>query len=144
ALGSSSAALADELYRQNPINTVGGYSSQDARNPGGLGWFSEVIDNYTAGDNWTINSVQFWGGYVTVEPGHTQGFMIRFYTDNNGAPGALLLTQDVAEFTEEVYYTWPPPQNWNGFHYVVNLTTPFTPEGPGAYWMSVVAILDRG
>src|SRR5438045_1231412 len=58
----ASLASADELYRQNPINSLGGYSSQDARNPGGLGWFSEVQDNFTASGDWTINQVEFWGG----------------------------------------------------------------------------------
>src|SRR5262245_22314465 len=85
----SPLALADELYRQNPVNAIGGYSSQDARNPGGLGWFSEVFDNFPGQSGWTINQVVFWGGYAQVVPGHTQGFSIRFYADDNGAPGAL-------------------------------------------------------
>jgi hypothetical protein len=137
----SSAALADELYRQNPINTVGGYSSQDARNPGGLGWFSEVQDNFPAQANWTINRVEFWGGYVTSVPGHTHGFMIRFYADNNGAPGALLLTQDVMSFSEDVYFT---QGGNNGYDYALTLNTPFVVPAAGQYWVSVVAILDRG
>jgi hypothetical protein len=136
-------ADADELYRQDPINAAGGYSSQDARNDGGLGWFSEVLDNFTATGSWTINQVEFWGGYVTTTPGDTHGFMIRFYADNDGAPGGLVLTQDVMTFSEDVYYTWPG-QGWHGYHYVVNLGTPVALPGPGNYWMSVVAILDRG
>src|SRR5258708_19167946 len=39
-------AMGDELWRQNPIDSVGGHSSQDARNDGGLGSFSEVVDNF--------------------------------------------------------------------------------------------------
>jgi hypothetical protein len=134
-------AAADELYRQNPINALGGYSSQDARNPGGLGWFSEVQDNFAAQANWTINQVEFWGGYVTAVPGHTHGFMIRFYADDNGGPGPLLLTQDVLTFSEDVYFT---QGGNNGYHYAVTLGTPFAVPSAGQYWMSVVAILDRG
>ncbi len=137
-------AAADELFRQDPINTVGGYSSQDARNPGGLGWFSEVADNFTTTSAWTVSSVEFWGGYVTVVPGNTHGFTIRVYVDNDNAPGNLVYQQDISTFTEEVYYTFPAPQNWNGYHYTVNLPVPLGLSPSTTYWLSVVAILDRG
>jgi hypothetical protein len=70
--------------------------------------------------------------------------MVRFYSDNNGAVGSLQLTQDVAAFTETVYYTFPPPLNFPGYHYTLTLNTPFAVPAAGRYWMSVVAILDRG
>ena len=75
---------------------------------------------------------------------NTHGFMIRFYADNNGDVGPLQLTQDVSAFTETVYYTWPPPLSYPGYHYTLTLGTPFVVPAPGRYWMSVVAILDRG
>ncbi len=137
-------ASADELFRQNPFDSVGGYSSQDARNTNGLGWFSEVADNFTATSPWTIGSVEFWGGYVTVVPGNTHGFTIRFYADNDTSPGALLSSQDVFAFSETVYYTFPAPQLWNGYHYSVTLPSAVQLPSAGAYWISVVAILDRG
>ena len=31
---------------------------------GGLGWFSEVTDNFTVAAAATVTQVQFWGGYV--------------------------------------------------------------------------------
>ena len=103
------SAAGDELWRQDPVNSFGGPSSQDARNTGGLGWFSEVVDNFDAPAGWTINAIEFWGGYASVVPGNTHGFMIRFYADNAGAVGPLQLTQDVSAFTETQYYVAPPP-----------------------------------
>ncbi|CAG0961431.1 hypothetical protein PHYC_00748 [Phycisphaerales bacterium] len=142
----SQECLAQELYRQNPINSFGGLSAQDARNPGGLGWFSEVVDNFDAPTNWVIGSVEFWGGYVTEVPGNTEGFMIRFYENNGGSVGALVSTQDVMTFSEIEYYHFnfgPPLGDVKGYHYTVQLTTP-VPLNAGSYWMSVTAILARG
>jgi len=72
-------ALADELHRQNPINSFSGLSSQDARNPGGIGWMYETVDDFDAQAGWTVTAIEFWGGYPRVQPGNTHGFMIRFY-----------------------------------------------------------------
>jgi hypothetical protein len=137
----SSVTRADELYRQDPVNSFGGYSSQDARNPGGLGWFSEVLDNFPGQAAWNINRVEFWGGYAGCVVGDTHGFAVRFYADNNGAPGQLLSTNDNLSFSEDPYYTVGCA---SGYHYAVTLTTPFQPPADGQYWISVVAILDRG
>jgi hypothetical protein len=138
-------APADELYRQNPINSFGGLSSQDARNPGGLGWFSEVADNFTGTDQWNIAEVDFWGGYATLvgQEGNTHGFTIRFYTDNAGHPGTRIYEQDVMTFTEILYYQYPNPK-YAGYAYTVVLPSPYTLPASGVYWVSVVAILDRG
>ncbi len=37
---------ADELHRQDPQNSFSGPSSQDARNPGGLGLMYVTADNF--------------------------------------------------------------------------------------------------
>jgi hypothetical protein len=139
----ASPAIADELWRQNPLNSFGGLSSQDARNPGGLGWFSEVVDNFDAAAGWTITDLEFWGGYAAVIPGNTHGFMIRFYENNGGQVGPLLFTQDVMTFTETVYYTLPV-LNFPGYHTTLGLSPAFAVPAAGSYWVSVVAILDRG
>ncbi len=143
---ASSSSFADELYRQNPVNTFGGLSAQDARNPGGLGWFSEVVDNFEGHAGWNVSSVEFWGGYVTDVPGNTHGFMIRFYDGSGGAVGPLLLAQDVMTFTETQYYSTNIPGlgTVRGYHYTLNLGTNFVVPSDGQYWMSVTAILDRG
>ncbi len=145
-LFAGAGASADELWRQDPLGHYGGLSSQDARNPGGLGWFSEVVDNFDAGEDWTIDGVEFWGGYAALVPGNTHGFTIRFYENNGGQVGPLLFMQDVMSFTETQYYTapLPPPFNFPGYHNTLSLSPAFTPPAAGSYWISVVAILDRG
>jgi hypothetical protein len=150
-LAGTLAAGAQEYYRQNPVDSFGGYSSQDARNPGGLGWFSEVADNFPGQAGWSINHVEFWGGYASdpATPGNTRGFTIRFYTDNGGHPGTRVFEQDVTEFTRTQYYVTPPlpptfPNGLAGYHYELDLSPPFVISSSAQYWISVVAILDRG
>jgi hypothetical protein len=140
--GMASASLADELWRQDPIQAIGGFSSQDARNPGGLGWFSEVIDNFTVSGMPTVSNIEFWGGYAAVVPGTFRGCTIRFYTDNAGQPGPRIFEQDVLGTCGETPdYTTPQGSR---YHYSATLNPPFVPPSPGLYWMSVVAIVDRG
>jgi hypothetical protein len=135
-------APADELYRQNPFPTIGGLSSQDARNPGGLGWFSEVIDNFPVTRSVTISNVEFWGGYGPTAPGTFHGCTIRFYADNNGAPGPRIFQQDVPGTCGET----PDFTSGGGsrYHYSATLSPAFSPPAAGRYWMSVVGIVDRG
>ena len=143
---AAGSALGQELYRQNPINSFGGLSAQDARNPGGLGWFSEVADDFPGQAGWSIGNVEFWGGYATDIPGNTQGFTIRFYDGSDGVVGTLLSAQDVFAFTETEYYSVfiNGLGTVRGYHYTLDLTTPFVIPTDGRYWMSVTAILDRG
>jgi hypothetical protein len=132
------------LWTQDPVNACGGLSSQDARNPGGLGWFSEVADNFTADAGWNIDAVRFYGGYCNLENirGNTEGFTIRFYTDSGGSPGTRVFEQDVLKFNEVLYYE--PPGGLNGYRYLVELNPPFEVSEQGQYWVSVVALLARG
>ncbi len=144
---AATPCMAVELYRQNPVpNGFGGYSSQDARNPGGLGWFSEVADNFPGQAGWDVGQVEFWGGYVTDIPGNTHGFSVRFYQDSDGSVGPLLLAQDVMDFDEDEYYSTVITGlgTVRGYHYTLNLGSHFVVPTDGQYWVSVVAILDRG
>ncbi len=144
---AATPCFADELYRQDPVpNGFGGLSAQDARNPGGLGWFSEVVDNFPGQAGWEVGGIEFWGGYATDIPGNTHGFMVRFYDGEGGIVGPLLLTQDVVTFTETEYYSTVIPNlgTVRGYHYTVSLGTPFVVPADGQYWVSVTAILDRG
>ncbi|MFA6044261.1 MAG: dockerin type I repeat-containing protein [Phycisphaerales bacterium] len=144
---AAAPCFAQELYRQSPIpNGIGGLSAQDARNPGGLGWFSEVVDDFPGQAGWSIGNVEFWGGYVTDIPGNTHGFTIRFYDGSDGVVGSLLSAQDVFTFTETEYYSvfFSGLGIVRGYHYTLDLSTPFAVPANGRYWISVTAILDRG
>jgi hypothetical protein len=140
--GVAGSALGVDLWRQEPVtNVCGGPSSQDARNPGGLGWFSEVADNFTGQDAWNVDHVEWWGGYCAAVPGNTEGFTIRFYTDNGGAVGSLVYQQDAMTFTETQYNT---VGGLPAYHYTVDLPTAFDVPADANYWVSIVAILARG
>jgi len=145
--GLASTSLAQtELYSQLPIDSFGGLSSQDARNPGGLGWFSEVADNFPGQTGWNINRVRFSGGYATAAgaEGNTEGFTIRIYDDGGtGLPGNRIFEQDVATFSEVQYYTFPG-LDFAGYNYELDLSPGFTVPADAQYWISVVAILPRG
>src|SRR3954462_12232455 len=123
-LALPAAALADELYRQDPQPNFAGPSSQDARNPGGLGLMYVAADNFPGQAGSTITGIEFWGGYPRVQPGNTHGFMVRFYQDNGGAIGPMISTQDVPTFTETQFYIHPS-LGWPGYHYTLNLVQPF-------------------
>lgn len=139
------SAYGEVLWTQPPMNSFGGLSSQDARNPGGLGWFSEVADNFVGQSGWTVNQVEFFGGYATQlgQEGNTEGFTIRVYTDDAGHPGTRIYEQDFFDFTETNYFV-EPTIGLAGYRYSVTLNPPFTVESDGTYWISVVAILARG
>ncbi|MBI5863622.1 MAG: hypothetical protein HZB38_03755 [Planctomycetes bacterium] len=141
----TAAATADVLWSQPQVNSFGGLSSQDARNPGGLGWFSEVADNFVGQTGWNVDQVEFYGGYATPlgQEGHTEGFTIRFYTDNGGHPGTRIFEQDVFSFTETNYYVHPS-LGFAGYQYSVSLSPAFNISSDATYWVSVVAILPRG
>jgi hypothetical protein len=148
---AAGAAMGDELWRQDhsdcaiaPSSCWGGISSQDARNPGGLGWMYEAVDNFDAGAGWTVSTLEFWGAQATTTPWATDGFMIRFYADSSGQVGPLLSTQDVMTFQQETYFTYIPALPLQGFHYTLTLNTPFAVPGAGRYWLSIVAIQPYG
>ncbi|GMU80534.1 MAG: hypothetical protein AMXMBFR47_04050 [Planctomycetota bacterium] len=140
-----STASADVLWTQPQVDSFGGLSSQDARNPGGLGWFSEVADNFDGQAGWSVDQVEFYGGYATPlgQEGNTEGFTIRFYTDDGGRPGTRVFEQDVFAFTETNYYVHPS-LGFAGYRYTVDLSPAYTIDTGGTYWISVVAILPRG
>ncbi len=142
----SVAQAQTEFVRQNPYDQVGGYSSQDARNPGGLGWFSECADDFAGTAGWNINNVKFWGGYASIASGAgtLHGVTIRFYTDSAGLPGTRIFTQDVTTCNETIYYTLPGGNPLVGYSYSCDLSPAFTVPSTGTYWVSVVAIVDRG
>jgi hypothetical protein len=147
----SGAARGDELWRQDhadcgtfPSQCYGGPASQQARNAGGPGWMYETVDNFDAAAGWTITNLEFWGGQASLTPALTDGFMIRFYADNNGQVGSLISTQDVFSFTQAVYFTWIPTFPLTGNRYTLNLVQPFTVPAAGRYWMAIVAIQPYG
>jgi len=144
---AAAVAHADDLYSQ-PDSTLPAWSSQDARNPNGLGWFSEAADNFPGEQGWTIESVTWFGSYSQPidSPGNTEGFTVRIYDDDDGSPGTLLDEQDVlgldSGFTETFVANWTGDLAY--YRYTADLPTPFVVPETDQYWISFVAILPRG
>ncbi len=95
ALVFSAPAFAATLYSQSFDQTGVAYASQN--DSGGLGNFASTYDDFNiSGGNYTINEVQWTGGYFNGNPGSITGWTINVYFDNSGAPGALQYTDHIS------------------------------------------------
>jgi hypothetical protein len=134
ALALSVPALADSVLYTQPFDQIGnGYSSQNDLN--GAGVFAQVYDNFTLSTDSNINEIQFTGLYFNPpEQGPIQGWNVQYYADNEGQPGALLMTKNMNGAGNETFlgvyggfpvYTYDLPGT--GFAAAANTT----------YWLSV-------
>ncbi|MCC6659492.1 MAG: hypothetical protein IT437_01270 [Phycisphaerales bacterium] len=137
------AAAAQELYRQAPQPGTSGLDSQEARNPGGPGWYAEAADNFTAAGPWSIGHVEFWGFYASHDPAPeaTDAFIIRVYSAAAGTPGTRLFERESTVFTQEEAFHIGFTTNYKCS---VTLSPPCTLPGAGDYYLSIVAVRDSG
>ncbi|MES2391480.1 MAG: PEP-CTERM sorting domain-containing protein [Acidobacteriota bacterium] len=93
-----------------------------------------IADNFTLASQSTFNTLT-WNGISTngVEP---SSFNIAFYADSGGAPGALLLTEDVATPVE--IDTGIPNAGFEEYLYTANFG-PLTFAGGTQYWVGITA-----
>ena len=143
AVLATAACRGQELYRQDPQPGTQGLVSQEARNPGGLGWYAEAADEFLATGSWSIARVECWGFYTSpvAQPGGTQAFIIRVYTSVGGMPGVELFGREVPGFTQEPAFQ---VGSFVDYKIGVPVAPPITLPGPGTYFLSVVAVRDRG
>lgn len=89
ALVLSVSAYADTLYTQPYDGNGYLYASQN--DAGGLGNFATTYDNWNInpGGQYTVDSVQFTGGYISGNAGSITGWTVNVYFDNGGTPGTL-------------------------------------------------------
>jgi len=133
ALVLSASAFADTtLYSQAyDGNGVLNASQNDA---GGLGNFATAYDNWNInpGGLYTVNEVQFTGGYYNGNPGSISGWTVNVYFDNgSGQPGTLQHTAHISGNGNETsiggnIYTYD--LSGLGFQELSNIP----------YWLSVV------
>jgi len=132
-----------ELYRQEPWPSSGGYVSQDDNLPGGCGIIFQQADNFPGKIGWTIDSIKFWGGYISPEsnPGNTFGWRVVIYQDNNGEPGDKLYLEDMMSYTSTVAVIEPGnPEPTVGYEFSVELSPAFDVPADAQYWISVLAL----
>lgn len=98
ALVMSTAAYADTtLYTQAYDNN--GFLNASQNDVGGLGNFASTYDNWNInpGGLYTVNEVQFTGGYFNGNPGTITGWTVNVYFANsNGGPGTLQHTAHIS------------------------------------------------
>ena len=97
ALVVSAFAFADTtLYTQAYDNNGNVNASQN--DVGGLGNFATMYDNWNInpGGIYTVNEVQFTGGYFNGNPGNITGWTVSVYFDNGGQPGTLQHTAHIS------------------------------------------------
>ena len=146
SLGFVTLAHAQQVLYEQPSSGTPAWSSQDARNLNGLGWFSEAADDFTAQAGWSVTRLQWFGSYATpdTDRGNTEGFTVRFYEDNGGLPGTRIYEQDIlmSDVTETFLSIWT--SNFAYYGYEADLPVSFDVPDAGEYWVSIVAILARG
>ncbi len=99
ALVLSASAFADTtLYSQAYDNNGYLNASQNDTSNGGLGNFATTYDNWNInpGGLYTVNEVQFTGGYYNGNPGTITGWTVNVYFDNGGIPGTLQHTDHIS------------------------------------------------
>jgi hypothetical protein len=97
---------------------------------------SEIANDFVVGDQ-LITKVTWWGGQYGTTSCELEwpvpGFNLRFYEDDNCAPGALLVELSITDFTEEFLVCGN-----NGFYpyykYSADISVPVTPGV--RYWFS--------
>lgn len=137
---ATSAAIADVVYQQPPLNT--GQFYQSARwGEDGSDYDEYVWDNFTLSSTRSISEIHWRGGYVNVSAPITQ-FEVSIW--KSIAAGS----QPDIGFGPLVHYEFPgnagqtPAGTVNGvavYDYGVTLPTQFVATGGVKYWVQVIA-----
>jgi hypothetical protein len=134
ALVLSAPAYASVLYSQAYDNQGILNASQNDTSQGGFGNFASTYDNWniSPGGLYTINEVQFTGGYFNPnQQGPITGWTVNVYFDNGGIPGSLQHTAHISGTGGETLL--------GGNIYTYDITGLSFQELSGIpYWLSVV------
>lgn len=105
----------------------------------------KTFENFVLPIDALVTDVHWFGFYGNFDPpvSNVESFLIEFFGDASGAPGALLLSQTfVAGAFTEAAVAADPAGLPNQFEYGVDpLSTPFAVTGGIAYWVAIQATL---
>jgi hypothetical protein len=144
-------ARADVLYSQPsdfPVSgRVGAWASQNDTAVGGLGNFATASDSFKLGSSASVSSVSWQGAYFgPPNQGPITAFTLTFSANNNGQPGAALLSEKIPGNANETFVGTEPGSGGVGpdlvFNYSTNLPTAFQADANTTYWLSIVPDLD--
>jgi hypothetical protein len=125
--------IQNQVYCQEFDQTGNAYSSQNDTN--GLGVFAQVYDNFTLGQDTTLQSVHFEGAYFNPpNQGPITGWTVNLYADNGGQPGNLINTLHVDGTGNETF-----DGTFGGFpFYTYSIALPdWQVAGGSQYWLDV-------
>jgi hypothetical protein len=128
----SVSAFADTTLYSQPYDN-NSYLNASQNDVGGLGNFASTYDNWNInpGGAYTVNEVQFTGGYFNGNPGSITGWTVNVYLDNAGQPGSLQHTAHISGNGNETLL--------GGNIYTYDLSGLGFSEFSGVeYWLSVV------
>jgi hypothetical protein len=143
---ASHAATGPFTIAEQPFNPdVGAFQPSEAM-PGGL-FDTRAADNFTVDAPVTITHASWIGaeeGFFSVGfPGNLAGFLVEFFDDNAGTPGASLASQtfDIADITatDTGFDLFNDPAEGDIYEFTAELATPLT-VAPGQYWFSAGAM----
>ena len=134
-------------------NPIGGDSptiySQPSESPDGFFsdgvpgqfWSQRIADNFTLGSNYTVDGIRWWGNsenYTTPDLGNFKNFVIEFYQDAGGIPGASI--GQVVVGTGNTNATPTGGQNsFGGIEYLMETSLNLPLLGGVPYWVSFVS-----
>lgn len=131
---SVSVAQAALVYEQPWGNTVTGPFSQTQGNiPSNT---QEVADNFTAQNNWTLNSLSWFGSYsdAPLTANADVSFLIRAYTDAGGLPS------DTPFYEQSVLPTYSATTSTTtlfGYEFTAILPAQLSVQNGAVYWLSI-------
>jgi len=137
----AAVAFGDVKWSQPPdgLNSLHSQLSQ----PPGLNYFVQAADDFECLDGAPIVAVEWWGTYQFADPPPPAGyyFVIEFWTDNgvptpDSHPLELIYTAECHNFIEDY------DDNYEQWHYVQYLDTPFDQVEGNTYWISIYGVWD--
>lgn len=150
SVGSADAGVLLSQPWDGSNNLIASYDDRYAGfnfNPSGIGaiaYVKFVVPTTPYPDLTQIDEVSFYGGYLTPPPTVSdEGFLISFYADNNGAPGAGInsIVYEDASLGETLVGT---PGGVSVYSYDINnIGGGAFQFGPGVYWLAILRELDR-
>lgn len=104
-----------------------------------FGDFAKVYDNFTLAQDAGIREVHWQGGYVDGDAGPIGSFLLEFWSDSAGQPGALVFSQSVAGSAGETLLSSLP--GIAVYSYQVVLGDLFMASAGTQYWLSIQPVL---
>ena len=138
ALVAGGRAQADPIVYTQPSQFPNGSLFASQNDPGGLGNFATVYDNFTLVGDTLVTDVHWQGGYFNpASPGTITAFDVTFWSDAAGQPGVSLLTQNIAGNAGESSLGLDSG-GYPIFSYSVVLSASFLANAGTTYWLSIV------